>query len=169
MEYFDFFGLEPRFSIDISALKKAYYKASRATHPDHHAGADDDHVLDKSSNVNVAYKVLKDRRSRIKYILEQEGLINDAAKLSVPQEFLMEMMEINEALMELELDDSAETRATVEGKIDALRSELESAVRPHMDAYDKGDKEGLAEVLNYYLRKKYLERVSDKLSGNDAG
>lgn len=156
-------GLVPKFDLDASLLKKAYYKASRSTHPDHH-GVDDDEVVLQSSRVNLAYKTLRTIDSRIKYILEEEGLITEEKQLTVPQDFLMEMMEVNETLMELEMDPDDDVLQKAETQIDRIHDEITQSAQPAMAAYDAGDRSQLDDVLNYYLRLKYLSRIREKLS-----
>ena len=47
---------------------------------------------------------MRDPDLRMRYILELEGSLGEEGQNQIPQDFLMEMMEINEALMELEFD-----------------------------------------------------------------
>jgi molecular chaperone HscB len=163
MDYFKILGLKPRFEVDASALKKAYYRASRSTHPDHH-GVDNDDVMLRSSQVNLAYKILRNKDSRVQYILEQEGLITEDKQLTVPQDFLMEMMDVNEALMDLQMDPDAALLEKVKTQITDIQEELSQSAQPAMLAYDAGDKSQLDAVLSYYLRSKYLSRIGQKLS-----
>lgn len=163
MDYFKILGLTPSFEVNASVLKKAYYQASRSTHPDHH-GVDNDDIMLQSSQVNLAYKTLRNMDSRVQYILEQEGLITDDKQLTVPQDFLMEMMDVNESLMELEMDPDAVLLQKVAAQIADIQDELTQSAQPAMLAYDAGDKSKLDAVLSYYLRSKYLSRIRQKLS-----
>lgn len=167
MEYFDIFGLAPAFDIDLAALKQSYYKVSRDVHPDRHtlsthgeqAGA-----LDRSAIVNQAYKTLKDEDARMHYILSQHDLLNDDAKTAIPQDFLMEMMEVNEALMDLKMGDAAVSIADIHQQMQDIEADLRAGVTPAMLAYDETQEEAtLPTVLDYYLKRKYLARVKEQL------
>ena len=61
-------------------------------------------ILELSTLNNEAYKTLSDFDKRMKYILEIKAVLDEEGKNQIPQDFLMEMMDINEQLMELEFD-----------------------------------------------------------------
>ena len=68
MNYFEFFGLEPKFQIDLKALKLLYYEKMKQFHPDMTVDAslsEQRETLRLSALNNEAYKVLKDYHSRL--------------------------------------------------------------------------------------------------------
>lgn len=167
MDYFKLFGLSPQIELDTKALKRKYYQLSKEAHPDHFTQDDaetQEKQLDLSSHVNEAYKVLKNEESRIQYILTEKGLLGDNDQ-KVPQSFLMEMMEINEALMELEMGgDDAEYES-------AMRrvKEFEADLLSKLEEIKKGWKEepitdSLEALKDYYLKNRYLLRMKENLS-----
>jgi molecular chaperone HscB len=167
MDYFKLFGLSPQLELDTKALKKKYYQLSKEAHPDHFTqddAATQEKQLDASSQVNEAYKTLKNEESRIQYILMEKGLLGDNDQ-KVPQTFLMEMMEINEALMDLEMGgDEAEYES-------AMRrvKEFESALLTQLEEIKKGwteepDMDSLEALKDYYLKNRYLLRMKENLS-----
>ncbi len=89
--------------------------------------------LKRSSEVNDAYRVLRDPVARVEYVLEIEGVRKEGEhKQQAPPELLEEVFELNESLDEL--------REAKEdgGDLAALKSRLESA--------EKGFQEKLGEV-----------------------
>lgn len=101
MEYFELFGLPVSFHIDTADLRKRYLKLSRETHPDFHSLSSDLEqaaALDRSTRITNAYNVLRDEEKRMKYILLQKGLLEEEARVQLRPEFLMEMMDLNEAM-----------------------------------------------------------------------
>jgi hypothetical protein len=50
-------------------------------------------------------KILQDRDQTIKYVLQLKGLLEEEEKYQLPPDFLMEMMEMNEKLLEEDPDD----------------------------------------------------------------
>src|SRR5688572_26690030 len=105
-DYFSFYNLEPAFEIDEKTLRQAYLRLSREYHPDFFVNdaAAQAEAMQLSAYNNKAYKTLSDFRERVRYLLELKGLLSENDKASLPPDFLMEMMEINEQLAELEFE-----------------------------------------------------------------
>ena len=59
-------------------------------------------ILELSTINNKAWQTLSDPAKRLEYILRQHELLVDGAKPALPADFLMEMMDINERLMEID-------------------------------------------------------------------
>jgi len=168
MEYFDIFDLAPSFALDEADLKKRFFANSKRFHPDFHTQADEatqQEILIKSSINNKAYKVLKEEYSRIGYVLGQLGLIGEGIKHDLPQSFLMEMMEVNEALMELQLDPDPSVLEAAKAKITQEMEELRSSVDKDFgaDPLAPGAGPSLGNLKDYYLKRKYLLRMLENL------
>src|SRR6195952_4679083 len=105
MNYFDFYGIPESFNPDQTALKKKFYQLSKQYHPDFYANEDEakqQEILELSTLNNKAYQALSDPNKVLEYILRLHELVSEGAKLQLPADFLMEMMDINERLMEVE-------------------------------------------------------------------
>lgn len=168
MSYFDFYGIPVSFQVDEPALRRIFYQNSKKYHPDFHTLSDPEQqadMLEKATWNNEAYQTLSDPDRRMRYILQIKGLLEDESKQQVPQAFLVEMMDINEALMELEMDFDPERLAATQQAVAALENELEADIRPVLDNYsDENGQAALQTVLDYFLKKRYLLRVHEKLS-----
>ena len=167
-DYFSFFNLRPSPRVDQAALKKAYYANSKQFHPDFHTLEDattKDAVLEKSTLNNEAYRTLTDDDRRLRHLLELRGVLEEEGKNQVPQSFLMEIMEVNEALMELEFEDDPAVRQKVEGLIDQLENELGENVAGIMNDYDDETvtPADLEQLRDYYLKRRYLMRLREKI------
>jgi molecular chaperone HscB len=119
MDYFEFFGLPRKLTLDVPALEKQFYAMSRKLHPDRFAGKpveEQEAALAQSSLLNDAYRTLKDPILRTQYLLKLEGVeleeqskaATDAARSSgvekkqvVPPELLEEVFELNMQLQEM--------------------------------------------------------------------
>lgn len=119
MNYFEVFTLPPQLTIEIAALEKQFYTLSRKLHPDRFAGqplAEQEAALAQSSQLNDAYRTLKDPILRTQYLLKLEGIeleeqskaATDAARATgvekkqvVPPELLEEVFELNMQLQEM--------------------------------------------------------------------
>src|SRR5581483_8382495 len=76
-DYFSFFGLPRKLNIDGSTLEREFYRLSRKLHPDLYVLTTDQEQrwsLEKSSQLNDAYRTLKDPITRTAYLLRLEGV-----------------------------------------------------------------------------------------------
>ena len=168
MNYFEFFNLPLSPLIDKADLKKRFYANSRKYHPDFYTLEDEAtqaDVLEKSTLNNQGYKVLKDDDRRLKHLLELKGALGEEGKNPIPQDFLMEVMDINEALMELEFDDDPALRKKAHASVSKLDAELQADVKQLLENYDDeqvSDAE-LNQLRDYYLKRRYLLRIYKKL------
>jgi molecular chaperone HscB len=119
MTHFEFFGLRKKLNLNEQQLQKEFYALSRKLHPDVYARStanEQDWSLQKTSQLNDAYRTLKDPIARTQYLLSLEGIqleeqsrsATDAARQSgeekkqvVPPALLEEVFELNMQLQEL--------------------------------------------------------------------
>jgi len=124
-DHFSLFGLPRKLWIEMSALEKKFLELSWKLHPDKfvNAGAAEQELsLKTSSEMNDAYRVLRDPVARVEYLLELEGMRKEGEhKQQAPPELLEEVFELNESLDELR-----EAKASG-GDLGSLKSRLESA------------------------------------------
>ncbi len=108
--------------------------------------------------INKALKVLQQPDQTIKYVLQLKGLLEEEEKYALPQDFLMEMLELNDKLVE---EDPEDFRKEVE----ALEKGLYDEVKQIVETYDEktATTEDLLKVKEYYFKKKYLHRILDRL------
>lgn len=169
MNYFEFFNLPVRFLIDEDALRKAFYANSKKYHPDFFTLDTEEkqtEILELSTLNNQAYNTLSDFDKRMKYILDLKNVLGEEGQNQLPQDFLGEMMDINEALMELEFDFEQEHFESIQQDLNALEQSMYEAVRPLLEGYeDKPELDaGLVPLKEYYLKKRYLLRIRENLS-----
>ena len=72
VDYFTFFGLPRKLSLDVAALERDFYVLSRKLHPDVVAQGsrmEQEWSLEQSSLLNDAYRTLKDPVRRTEYLL----------------------------------------------------------------------------------------------------
>ena len=171
VDYFTFFALPRKLNLDSAALGKEFYELSRHLHPDLSARFDkreQEWSLEKTSQLNDAYRTLKDPIRRTEYLLRLEGVeleeqsktATETARASggvkkqvVPPALLEEVFELNMQLEELRAHKKA-------GESDpALMQELEG----HKAELEKKSG-GLSEELQGYWNK--WDRLVD--SGSEA-
>ena len=168
MNYFEFYGLPESFEIDQAQLKKKFYELSKKYHPDFYASESvekQDEVLELSTLNNKAYQVLANADKRVDYILRQHNLLADGDKYPLAPDFLMEMMEINEQLMDA--DDEAtinQIKTSVKEASDNLEAELADQTKDFNIKTKPEQAEALKKVLDIYYRKKYLLRITESFN-----
>jgi len=125
VDYFAIFGLPRKLWIEMSTLEQKFLQMSWKLHPDNFVNASEQErelSLQRSSELNDAYRVLRDPAARVEYLLGIEGARKEGEhKQQAPPELLEEVFELNESLDELR-----EAKASGSG-LDALKSRLESA------------------------------------------
>ena len=166
-DYFKFYGLAPSPTLDEASLKKTFYANSKRFHPDFHTldgEAAREEALEKSTLNNQAYKVLSDPERRLKHLLEIRGVMGDEGTNKMPQAFLMEIMDVNEALMELEFEDDPAARAKIETMISELEAGFRAEVADLLSDYDdtSATESELNRLKDYYLKKRYLLRLKNR-------
>ncbi|MDG1435852.1 MAG: iron-sulfur cluster co-chaperone HscB C-terminal domain-containing protein [Saprospiraceae bacterium] len=169
MNYFEFFKIPVSFNLNEAELKKAFYSNSKKFHPDFFTLESKEkqmEVLELSTLNNNAFKTLSNFDKRMKYILELKEVLGEEGKNKIPQEFLMEMMEINENLMELEFDFDKNNFDKIQNSLKKLESILLEEVNPYIENYnDAAPKEvELDAIKNYFLKKRYLLRIKENLN-----
>ena len=122
VDYFAFFGLPYKLNLDTAQLERDFYALSRKLHPDINARADapeQEWSLEKTSQLNDAYRALKDPISRTEYLLRLQGVqleeqskaatdearkTGSTKKQVVPPDLLEEVFELNMQLEELRMN-----------------------------------------------------------------
>jgi molecular chaperone HscB len=136
-DHFSLFGLPRKLWVEMSALEKKFLELSWKLHPDKFVNAsaeEQETSLKGSSQLNDAYRVLRDPVGRVEYLLEIEGMRKEGEhKQQAPPELLEEVFELNESLDELR-----EAKAS-HGDLGALKSRLESEEKTFQEKLSEVD------------------------------
>jgi molecular chaperone HscB len=187
VDYFSFFGLARKLNIDGARLEREFYQLSRKLHPDLNARVDrreQEWSLEQSSQLNDAYRTLKDPIKRTEYLLrlagveleeqskqatEQARAAGEMKKQVVPPDLLEEVFELNMQLEELRLnqqsgendaslvEDLETHKARFEVKFEALAQEL----KLYWDQWDGVDQTDHGEEP---LRRQARDQMVDLLN-----
>jgi molecular chaperone HscB len=185
VDYFTFFGLPRKLNVDVGGLGQEFYQLSRKLHPDLFSGADkreQEWSLEQSSQLNDAYRALKDPIKRTEYLLRLEGVeleeqsksateqaraTGEVKKQVVPPDLLEEVFDLNMQLEELRMqkkmgeDDPAlieevgRQKLELEAKHEALLEELKDDWIEWDHAVDSGAEE---------QRRKVRDKMVDVLN-----
>ena len=157
VDYFAFFGLPYRLSLDTAKLEREFYDLSRHLHPDINAirtSQEQAWSLEQSSSLNDAYRTLKDPITRTEYLLRLQGIrleeqsttateearrTGKDKKQVVPPDLLEQVFELNMQLEEARMNkkmgepdrslafELQDTRKQLRARYDGMMDELRLA------------------------------------------
>jgi len=169
-DYFAIFGLPRKLWIEMSSLEQKFLQMSWKLHPDNFVNASEeerDLSLKRSSELNDAYRTLRDPVGRVEYLLDIEGARKEGQhKQQAPPELLEEVFELNESLDELREAKSSG------GGLAALKSRLESAEKNFQEKLGEVDTQLQAAAREWdaalqgdaAARKTIMAKLNDSLN-----
>ena len=142
-------GLDRRLDLDRADLERRFHGLNRRLHPDYfrlRSPEEQTISLEASAAVNTAYRTLRDPVGRVEYLLELEGMgLGSAGQAKPPADLFEEIMELQEARMELataDPDEAPALRARLEGartELEARRAGAEQELTATFPGWDAGD------------------------------
>lgn len=168
MNYFEFYDLPVSFSVNEEEVKKKYIELSRKYHPDYFASDSQDkqrESLNLSTFNTKAFQTLSDSDRRMKYVLELKNLIREGERYDLPDDFLLEMMDFNEAINEIKSGRSEQSKSQLDAKVQSMLAGLRLQIEPLLKGYDdeKSSDADLRRIKEYYYKRKYLLRIKESL------
>lgn len=180
-DFFSFFGLPRRLHLDEAKLEGEFYTLSRKLHPDVYSRASEreqNWSLEKTSQLNDAYRTLRDEISRTEYLLLLEGIqleeqskvateqaraLGKEKKQTVPPELLEEAFELNMMLEEAKLGGvDADLRAQLESTEEQLTARL-AGLKDELHAawkrWDDGDGNATESMVSVLNRRSYIRNL----------
>ncbi len=160
MNYYELFELPEKPIADKTYVSKKYIALQKKFHPDFFTNeneADKENALEQSAAINKGFNIFTNEEKTIEYFLQQKGFITTDEKYSLPPDFLMEMMELNEAIDEKDINALT--------KINEFEKELDTEIAGILSAESGAElNDNALETLKaYYYKKKYLKRILDRL------
>lgn len=171
MNYFELFGLPSQFNLDGSLLSSQFRELQKRFHPDNFASASErDRLMavQKASEINDAYQVLKNPISRAEYMLAENGMDIRAEQQTMQDPmFLMEQMELREQLEEIP------SSSDPESALFDFDTKVNKMYKQHMKSVEEELNNNLLEQaadrvrkLKFIAKLKHeIELVEDKLLG----
>ena len=161
MNYFELFGLPIGFKVDAPKLRAAFMDIQKASHPDKFSQASEEEqtlALENSANANKGFSLLNNKEKILAYVLEIKGYLITDEKYALSPNFLMEMMELNEAWMEA---DTQPEKDYVLAQVNKIKNEISTPIQALLEAasVDAISEEGMLQIKEYYYKKKYLDRI----------
>ena len=157
--HFELFQLPARFDVDTDALDRAYRDVQSQVHPDRFVNAGDTEkrvAMQWATRANEAYQTLRHPQKRAQYLCELNGVdLQTESNTAMPAGFLMEQMELREAL-----DDARDARDA--GALDAIDARVRGERKARLAAVgrqlDAADYAGAAQGVRALM---FLDRFND--------
>lgn len=178
-DHFEVLGVPRRYHLDGAELEEKYLALQKETHPDRFAKAAPKERLDavvRNTELNDAYKVLKNDVKRAEYLLKLEGIdLGDekpqattgaTKQLVVDPRLLMEVMELRESLADARGEgDEAKVRELT-ADVQRRQGEAKKIVEDGFTAFEKGDRGKLDAIARALVSLRYYARFMDEVEGN---
>jgi molecular chaperone HscB len=178
VDYFALFEMPRQLWIEMNGLEQRFLQLSWKLHPDNFVNATETErelSLKRSSELNDAYRTLRDPVGRVEYLLGIEGARKEGEhKQQAPPELLEEVFELNESLDELREakasgSDLAELKARLESaeknfqqKLGEIDTQLQAAAH-EWDAALQADsatrKRVMAKLNDLLNRRSYIRNL----------
>ena len=170
-DYYQFFGLDRKLTLDDDELRKRFYDLSRQWHPDRFgrkSPQEQAQALEATSILNDGYRTLRDPVKRAEYLLKEEGFpIGEQRSKDVPPELLEEVFELNMTLEELKSGEETARPQLESAKENfaRMREEIHAELTALFSKYDQAEaqsetaKQALHEIRGLLNRRRYIENL----------
>jgi molecular chaperone HscB len=177
--HFEVMGLQAAYHLSLPDLERRYHALSKELHPDRHAQKTPRErlvALERTTELNLAYKVLKDDVKRAEYLLRLSGIEVAEERPSsemtdertrVDPAFLMQIMELREELAEAK---AAGDGARVKSLADQVRgraAESQQGIDQAFRGLEAGDDSRLRAIAQALIALRYYGRFLDEVAGDE--
>lgn len=149
--FFDFFSLPIKFSLNQDELEQKYFSFQQQFHPDKAGIAE----IENSMDINEAYEVLKNPLRRAAHILQLHDIDVENDELAIKPDMitLEEVLEIQEKIPDLTPQEITELKKSLNNQIKSLIDE----------AAQKLDKKDFLSAAQFVIKAKYFDKILQDL------
>ncbi|XQW84026.1 co-chaperone HscB [Thalassotalea piscium] len=172
MNYFQIFGIQESFSLDVKELTERYQSIQKSVHPDKFAhGSNQEQMMavKKSTLINDAYQTLKNPLKRAEHMLTLRGVEQPSEQASFSDnDFLMRQMELREMLDDIKTADDVdaaifEMTQVLESEFEQLFSALQLQLSTNTQASNEQACRDLRKLKFYQKLHVELDKLEDLL------
>ncbi len=162
--HFDRFGLPQVFDVDLELLDRNYRELQRSVHPDRFVNASDQQrrlSMQQATLINEGYQALKVPLKRGRYLLQLDGReFDDERNTTSDAEFLMEQMELREALADVRgSEDAFQALGLI---MDRIAADIDRLVGELQDQFSKADADSLDGAADTLTRMQFFRRLQEE-------
>jgi hypothetical protein len=154
---FEFFGLKPSLNLDAKELRSRYLEIQRQGHPD--LKGDDSSEINVIELANRFYEELRTSRGVVRSYLLSMGVI-DLNQNRLPKDFLFEMMGLND-----EIDEKHGGDIAAGERAEAMLNQADSELKEALNLLKDMSSPNLDELVEWYQKSKYLDRLRKNFLG----
>ena len=162
--HFERFGLSQSFDVDRELLDERYRESQRAVHPDRFVNASDQErrlSMQRAIDINEGYQTLKDPLKRGRYLLQLDGRrFDEENHISRDTVFLMEQLELREALGEVRSADDA--FAALGAIMDRIGDDIERLISELQQQFSTGDAASLDQAADNLTKMQFFRKLQDE-------
>jgi molecular chaperone HscB len=179
-DHFEVLGIARAYHLVAADLETRYLALQKETHPDRFAKAlprERMEAVVRNTELNDAYKILKQPIRRAEYLLKLEGIdIGDerpqsttgpTKQLVVDPQLLIEIMELRELLAEARADENERRVEALVADVSRRQAAATGIVERGFAAYEGGDKSQLSAIARALVSLRYYQRFMDEAQGKD--
>lgn len=159
---FDMLGLTPTFDLSIQSIEAAYLARSVQFHPD--LVGDENEAAQRSAELNDARAILVNPESRANALLVASGGLTKEQDRTLPDGFLLEILETREEI-ESELASDSPTQSALWNKWAALEQDRYNS---RISELFRQSPLPLAEIRKVLNAWRYIERLIEQLDHSSA-
>ena len=162
--HFERFGLPQSFDVDRELLDERYRESQRAVHPDRFVNATDQErrlSMQQATDINEGYQTLKDPLKRGRYLLQLDGRrFDEENHISRDTAFLMEQLELREALGEVRSADDAFAALGV--IMDRIGDDIGRLISELQQQFSLGDAASLDQAADSLTKMQFFRKLQDE-------
>lgn len=161
-DYFSLFGLPLRFQLDSNALEHHYHTLQTRVHPDkfsHLSQSEQRLSVQWATRVNEAYQTLRSPLARGRYLLSLHGVdTQEETNTAMPLDFLMEQMELREALEAARQNKDQAALGDMEARVKLVVNGLQQQLALELD-----EKQDYAAASGLVRKLKFMEKIAEEI------
>lgn len=170
--HFDILGLPRRYHLRPEEIEDRYHAAAREHHPDRHMKSDATTRVSsalRTAQLTEAYRTLKDPVRRAEYLLKLEGIVisDERSGHKVNSEFLHEILELREGLMDARVEGDEARIAALGSDVRERQARALADIDRGFARYDTGENAVLREVADALVALRYYRRFLDELEAHE--
>lgn len=161
VRFFELFDLPVQFTVDTNLLVERFRTIQKQVHPDKFANGSDQQKLlavQQASEVNDAYETLKSPLTRAEYMISEHGFdVRHEQETIKDGLFLMQQMELREALEEVE------SESDPEASLDSLFNDIKGLIKQYTDEFvSLFEAESFKEAAMAVKKLRFMYKLKDE-------
>ena len=172
--HFDVFSLPVRYALDLEELERRYREASRHWHPDRFGrapAAERAAVLQRATDLNQAYRVLKNDDRRAEYLLKLRGVDlsseESGKQPAMEPSFLMEVLELREELFDARAAHDQKRLAALKHTVETHMAAHRAEIAAGFSRLETGDDSAIPAITQAVLEQRYHRRFLDEIAAQE--